>query len=145
MEDMDYFIPEVAYELKLAQQQDEEDKRDVEKLAKDTEQIKTIMKDLNELINDDGEQIVTAELITNETQEIIKDTKETLHKARESQKKAIILKGTLISAGIGVCIGGPIGGVLGSTVHLTLFSAIVGGVSVGGLMGSLTNYILSSK
>ena len=145
MEDMYYFIPEVAYELKLAQQQDEEDKRDVEKLAKDTEQIKTIMKDLNELINDDGEQIVTAELITNETQEIIKDTKETLHKARESQKKAIILKGTLISAGIGVCIGGPIGGVLGSTVHLTLLSAIVGGVSVGGLMGSLTNYILSTK
>ena len=145
MEDMDYLIPEVAYELKLAQQQDEEDKRDVEKLAKDTEQIKTIMKDLNELINDDGEQIVTAELITNETQEIIKDTKETLHKARESQKKAIILKGTLISAGIGVCIGGPIGGVLGSTVHLTLLSAIVGGVSVGGLMGSLTNYILSTK
>lgn len=125
--------------------QDKENKEDIQRLLQYTAKIKEIMKDMNELIEDGGEQIVYAELITDDTEDILEETNIQLHKARESQKKAAILKGTLISAGIGACIGGPIGGVLGSSFHLTALGALVGGVSIGGFAGSLTNYILSFK
>ena len=142
---MDYLFAEIACTDTLDEEQEREDRKDAEKLAKDTETIKTIMKDLNELIEDEDEQIVFAERITDETHDVLKETNENIHKARESQKKALILKGTLISAGVGLCVGGPIGGLLGSSVHLTTIGAIIGGVSFGGFMGSLTNYVLSTK
>lgn len=127
------------------EQEDRENKEDIKCLVQDTARIKEIMKDINELIEDEGEQLVYAELITDDTEEILEDTNDQLHKARESQKKAVILKGTLVSAGIGACFGGPIGGILGSTVHLTIAGVILGGVSIGGLTGSLANYVLKNK
>lgn len=127
------------------EQEDRENKEDIKCLVQDTARIKEIMKDINELIEDEGEQLVYAELITDDTEEILEDTNDQLYKARESQKKALILKGTLVSAGIGACFGGPIGGILGSTVHLTIAGVILGGVSIGGLTGSLANYVLKNK
>jgi hypothetical protein len=127
------------------EQEDKENKEDIKRLVQDTAKIKEIMKDINELIEDEGEQIIYAELITDDTEYILEETNIQLHKARESQKKAAILKGTLVSAGIGACIGGPIGGVLGSSIHLTVLGVLVGGVSIGGFAGSLINYILSFK
>ena len=93
----------------------------------------------------DYEKIVVAELITNETTQTIEETQKTLHDARESQKKSLILKGTILCTCIGACIGGPIGGILGNTVHLTVMGTIVGGISMGGFMGSITNYVLKTK
>ena len=103
------------------------------------------MTDLNKLLEDNGEQIVYAKMVTDEADKIIEETNTQLNKARESQKKSLILKGTLISAGIGACIGGPIGGILGSSVHLTSIGALLGGLSIGGFTGSLTNFILKHK
>lgn len=145
MEDMDYLISEIAYDEKIQEQLEKENNEDAKRIAKEAEKIKEIIKDLNELIEDEGEQIAFAELITEDTTNTLEDTKITLDKARESQKKAVILKGTLISAGIGACIGGPIGGVLGSSVHLTIMGAVLGGVSIGGFTGTLANFILKNK
>ena len=135
----------LIYESTIEERQKKETYEDVKRLAKDTDKINEIMKDLNELIEDEGEQIIYAKLITNDTEETLEETNIQLHRARESQKKSIVLKGTLISAGVGACIGGPIGGVLGSSIHLTVLCALVGGVSIGGFTGSLANFILRNK
>ena len=135
----------LIYESNIEEQQKKENNEDVKRLAQDTVEIRAIMKDLNELIEDEGEQIVYAKLITDDTEETLEEANIQLRKARESQKKSVILKGTLISAGIGACIGGPIGGILGSSVHLTIMGAILGGVSIAGFTGTLTNFILKNK
>lgn len=145
MEDMDYLISEIVYDKKIQEELEKENNEDAKRIANDSEKIKEIMKDLNELIEDGGEQIVYAKLITDDTEETLEEANIQLHKARESQKKSVILKGTLISAGIGACIGGPIGGILGSSVHLTIMGAILGGVSIAGFTGTLTNFILKNK
>jgi uncharacterized membrane protein len=145
MDETDYIIGEIIYDSTVKEQQNKENYEDVKHLTQDTEKIKEIMIDLNELIEDGGEQLVYAERITEESQETLKGAEIAVHKARESQKKAVILKGTLVSVGIGACFGGPIGGILGSTVHLTIAGAILGGVSIGGFTGSLANYILKNK
>jgi len=145
MDETDYVIGEIIYDSSVKEQQNKENYEDAKRITQDTEKIKEIMKDLNELIEDEGEQLVYAERITEESQETLKDAGIAVHKARESQKKAVILKGTLVSAGIGACFGGPIGGILGSTVHLTIAGVILGGVSIGGLTGSLANYVLKNK
>lgn len=145
MEDTDILVAELAYDSNTERLQKEQDKKDIIKLKEDTEKLKIIMKDLTEIIDDSGEQILFAERITDDTQETLKETSEHIKKARESQRKANILKGTLISTGIGICIGGPIGGILGNTVNLVGMGTLIGGVSIGGFMGSLTNYILSVK
>ena len=75
--------------------QEKENKEDIKRLLQYTEKIKEIMKDLNELIEDEGEQIVYAKLITDDTEETLEETNIQLHNARESQKKAAILKGHL--------------------------------------------------
>ena len=144
MDKKDYIVGELICS-NIEEQQKKENNEDVKRLAYDTAKIKEIMKDLNGLIEDDGEQIVYAKILTDDAQETLKETNIQLHKARESQKKALILKGTLISAGVGACIGGPIGGVLGSSIHLTVLCALVGGVSIGGFTGSLANFILRNK
>jgi hypothetical protein len=145
MEDMDYLISEIVYDKKIQEELEKENNEDAKRIANDSEKIKEIMKDLNELIEDGGEQIVYAKLITDDTEETLEEANIQLRKARESQKKSVILKGTLISAGIGACIGGPIGGILGSSVHLTIMGAILGGVSIAGFTGTLTNFILKNK
>jgi hypothetical protein len=145
MDETDYIIGEIIYDSTVKEQQNNENYEDAKRLTQDTDKIKEIMKDLNELIEDGGEQLVYAERITEDTQETLKDAGIAIHKARESQKKSVILTGTIISAGIGACIGGPIGGILGSSVHLTIMGAIVGGGSMAGFTGSLANYILKNK
>ena len=144
MDKKDYVVGELICS-NIEEQQQKENYEDVKRLAYDTAKIKEIMKDLNDLIEDDGEQIVYAERLTDDAQEILEEANTHIHKARESQKKAVILKGTLISAGIGACIGGPIGGILGSSVHLTIMGALLGGLSIGGFTGSLTHFILKNK
>jgi len=145
MDETDYIVGELIYESTIEEQQKKENNEDAKRLAQDTEKINEIMKDLNELIENEGEQIAYAKLITDDTEETLEETNIQLHKARESQKKSVVLKGTLISAGVGACIGGPIGGVLGSSIHLTVLCALVGGVSIGGFTGSLANFILRNK
>jgi hypothetical protein len=142
MDDMDYLIGEIIYDSQIEELQKEEDTKDANRISKETSQLKTIIHDLNQFIDDDKDKIVFAERITEDTHKILEDTKDFIDKARESQKKAFIMKGTLISTGIGLCIGGPIGGILGNTIHLTILCAMLGGVSVGGFTGTLTNYIL---
>ena len=124
--------------------EDKEDKELVHKIAKDTEYLKQIMEKLNAILGADGEKIANAELITNEADVTIQETQETIKDARNSQKKSMLLKGTILSTFIGACIGGPIGGIMGSSIHLTAMGTILGGVSVGGFMGSIAHFSLKS-
>jgi hypothetical protein len=145
MEDMDYLFEEIQYDMNIKEELEKENLDDTKYLADNTKKIKEIMKDLNELIENDEDKIVFAEFISDDIQKKLEDTKIAIDNARESQRKSTILKGTLISAGIGACFGGPIGGILGSSIHLTITGVILGGISIGGFTGSLTNYILKNK
>lgn len=142
MEDINNLFEEIPYDINVEEQLEKENADDTKCIAEKTEKIKEIMKDLNELIDNDKDKIVFAEFISDDIQKKLEDTKIAIDKARESQKQSTILKGTLISAGIGACFGGPIGGILGSSVHLTITGVILGGISIGGFTGSLTNFIL---
>lgn len=144
MNKKDYVVGELICS-NIKEQQQKENNEDVKRLAYDTAKIKEIMKDLNGLLEDDGEQIVYAKMLSDDTEVILEEANTKINKARESQKKAVILKGTLLSAGIGACIGGPIGGILGSSVHLTIMGVLLGGISIGGFTGSLTHFILKHK
>ena len=135
-------ITDVKYVYDVEQLQKNEEKVQIAKLVDDTAHLKDIITKLNELIGTDGEKIATAELITNETAETIQDTQETIHEAREYQKKSMMLKGTILCTCIGACIGGPIGGIMGHTINLTVMGAILGGASMGGFMGSIAHYAL---
>ena len=142
---MNNSIEEIPYTSNIESIIKKEQTEDVKNLVKDIEQLKEIMKDINELIEDDEKEIAYAELISDETQQTLENTQITIDKAREAQKKAVILKGTLISTCIGACIGGPLGGILGNTAGVTIMGALIGSISFGGFSGSLTNYILKTK
>ena len=120
---------------------EQEDKVLIAKLADDTAYLKSIT-NLNKLITNDGEQIATAELHIKDATETIQETKDTLDTAHKSQKKTLILKGTIISTCVGACIGGPIGGILGNTVNLTAMGLFLGSISMGGFMGTMANVVL---
>ena len=136
---------EIPYDINIEEQLEKENLNDTKYLAENTEKIKEIMKDLNELIDNDKDKIVFAEFVSDDIQKKLENTKKAIDKARYSQKQANILKGTLISAGIGACIGGPIGAVIGSSINLTVAGTVIGSISTSAITGTIASYILGFK
>jgi uncharacterized protein YcfJ len=136
---------EIPYDINVEEQLEKENLNDTKYLAENTEKIKEIMKDINELIENDEDKIVFAEFVSDDIQKKLENTKKAIDKARYSQKQSNILKGTLISAGIGACIVGPIGAVIGSSINLTVAGTVIGSISTSAITGTIASYILGFK
>lgn len=125
---------------------EDENRNDIRKLADDTSKIREIMSDINMLIDDGGEQLVVAREYVDDADIIIEDATNEINQARKSQARAIVLKATLFSIGIGLCIGGPTGAVLGYIAgKAALDGAIIGCLSLGGIFGGVGNKIYRDK
>jgi hypothetical protein len=125
---------------------EEENRHDTQKLARDSATIREIMGDISELIDDDGEQLIIARGHVEGSEVNVEGAVEQMIKARKSQASSIVLKGTLIGALIGLCIGGPSGAGIGYVVgNAALGGAIIGGLSLGGIFGGLSNSVYRKR
>ena len=122
-----------------------EHKKDIRYLAEQSSQIREIMYDLNQQLEYDGALIRDAEQHTVETTQTLEDTREEIIKARRSQTKSIIFKGTVSGIVFGSLIGGPAGSILGYYTGGIIAGGILGIISLGTIGGFGSHYILKQK
>jgi hypothetical protein len=109
----------------------DEQRQDIKYIYDSTEKINDIMKDLNHLLAGDTIKIQDLSDETISVYEMLTDTNEELHEARQKQKKTLLLKATLIGVGVGMVIGGPLGAIFG------IYSGLGGGLC--GILGGVTS------
>jgi hypothetical protein len=119
---------------------------DAQRLTQDSHVIREIMGDIYHIIDDSGEQLITVCECVDDADINIENAGEHLTEARKSQASSIILKGTILGAVIGLCIGCPAGAGIGYTIgNATIGGAIIGSISLGGIFGGLSNSIYRKK
>ena len=125
--------------------EDEKEKKEIENLCNDTSYIKSIMADLNSMLYYQNEPLQEIENLTTESVKTVEEANKHVEKARVYQKKAMILKATILGGGIGFIIGGPLGAYAGYQIGLTLIGGVFGGVALAGLGGGTSYSILKNK
>ena len=125
---------------------EDENRNDVEKIARDSAIIREIMGDMSQLIDDGGEQIIIAKEFVEGADVNVEDAVEQLIHARKSQANSVILKGTIGGIVIGFLIGGPGGAAAGYIIgNVVLGGIIIGGLSLGSVFGAVGNAIYRNK
>ena len=132
--------------IDINQRMEDENRNDAEKIARYSAIIHEIMRDMSQLINDGGEQLIVAREFVEGADINVEDAVEQLTHARKSQASSVILKGTIGGIIIGLLIGGPGGAVTGYAIgHAVLGGAIIGGLSLGSIFGGVSNAIYRNK
>lgn len=114
------------------------------KLAKDTEDLKLIMVDLNNIIKDSNIPINEIDNNVEASKEVLKETTIELTKAKKYQGNTSILKIAGICTLAGVCLGGPLGAIGGSYLGLAIGGGIFGTLAGGSIAGG-TAYGVTKK
>ena len=125
--------------------EEEKEKKEIEKLYNDTSYIKSIMADLNSILHYQNEPLQEIVNLTTESVKTIEDAYKHVEKARVYQKKAMILKATILGGGIGFVVGGPLGAYAGYQIGLTVIGGLFGGVALAGLGGGTSYSIFKNK
>jgi hypothetical protein len=126
--------------------QEEENKKDVAELLKNTIIIHEISADLSSMIEAQGEQVMYTKELTEESEECLGGAVVQIGKAKKSYFSSLLLKGTLISTVVGLAGGGLIGGIIGYSAGAGILgSGIAGGVVGSGVCGGVTYGSIKGK
>ena len=136
-------IPINQKELQKIEQQ--QNKEQIKKLAKETYELQMIMNDLNDLLINQNEVI-------NDTNEVIEDTNKTLEntnieleQAKQNQQKMGVLKMSCLFALGGLIIGGPLGVVGGYYAGITATGGLLGSLTGAGFGGGAAYSVIKNK
>ena len=123
----------------------EENNTDIKKLADDSVVIKDIMTDLGNMIDTQGTTIEQVDNTIEQATDNVVEAEKHIDLAKKSFFRSHLIKGTILSAVIGLALGGVGGGVIGYAVAS---SAIVGGTTgavVGSGVSGATGYAIIKK
>ena len=141
----DYILADIGDNNTIATAISRENNQDAIRLANDTSKLQQIMYDINQQVEYDGEFIREAEIVTDNTTEILYDANINIESARYGQAKSLIWYGTIIGGVFGALVGGPIGGYIGGQSHLLVAGSVIGSLTGGGVFGGLFHSAMKSK